>query len=183
MRRGFEIAKEARQRHFCFLYRLQHDHAYCWRSATLSPRCKKKPSVRRRLREMHDSSMVADLIAAQLTLMRTLQGADAEFHILRRCANSSKDVREAPSWRTSVWPGHLLHWIRKLQACVLAGEHAAALDAATKAEGLLWTSPALFELAEYHFYAALACARRFRYGAGRQNVSICCRRCAPITCS
>ena len=51
-----------------------------------------------------------------------------------------------------------LYWIRKLQALVLAGDPAAALAASTKAERLLWMSPAIFERADYHFYSALALA-------------------------
>ena len=43
-----------------------------------------------------------------------------------------------------------------MQAQFLSGDFAAALAAAEKAEPLLWTSPALLEVAEYHFYAALA---------------------------
>jgi tetratricopeptide (TPR) repeat protein len=48
------------------------------------------------------------------------------------------------------------YWIRKLQALYLAGDYAAARDAASKAQRLLWTSSLYFEEAEYHFYGALA---------------------------
>jgi PAS domain S-box-containing protein len=48
------------------------------------------------------------------------------------------------------------YWIRKLQARVYANDCAGALDAASKAQKLLWTSPSFFEMAEYHFYGALA---------------------------
>src|SRR5262249_52937065 len=48
------------------------------------------------------------------------------------------------------------YWIRKLQAHFFAGDYQASLDAAAKAQRLLWTSPATFETAEYHFYSALA---------------------------
>ena len=37
----------------------------------------------------------------------------------------------------------------------------AALEAASKAQQLLWTSPSFFEVAEYHFYAALARAGQY----------------------
>jgi hypothetical protein len=47
------------------------------------------------------------------------------------------------------------YWIRKLQARVYANDYASALDAASKAQKLLWTSPSFFEMAEYHFYGAL----------------------------
>jgi GAF domain-containing protein len=47
------------------------------------------------------------------------------------------------------------YWIRKLQAGFFAGEYASAVAAAARAERLLWTAPSFFEVAEYHFYAAL----------------------------
>ena len=57
-----------------------------------------------------------------------------------------------PSLGIAAW----MYWIRKLQARILAGDYAAAAAAAAKAERLLWMSPAIFERADYHFYAALA---------------------------
>jgi PAS domain S-box-containing protein len=48
------------------------------------------------------------------------------------------------------------YWVRRLQALVLAGDPAAALDAADRARDLLGTTPALLEAAEFEFYAALA---------------------------
>jgi PAS domain S-box-containing protein len=48
------------------------------------------------------------------------------------------------------------HWIGKLQARYIAGDYAAAMDAATKAQPLLWTSSMFFAETEYHFYGALA---------------------------
>ena len=53
------------------------------------------------------------------------------------------------------------YWIRKLQARVYANDFDSALDAASKAQRLLWTSPSFFEVAEYHFYAALARAAKY----------------------
>ena len=48
------------------------------------------------------------------------------------------------------------YWIRKLQARFFAGDYPAAIEASLNAERLLWTSPAFFEVAEYHFYSALS---------------------------
>src|SRR5262249_235954 len=50
------------------------------------------------------------------------------------------------------------YWIRKLQACFLAGDYATAVEASSEAGRLLWTAPSLFETAEYYFYAALSYA-------------------------
>jgi PAS domain S-box-containing protein len=48
------------------------------------------------------------------------------------------------------------YWVRKLQALCFAGDHAAALAAAAKAENVLWTSPFFFEMVEYRYCAALS---------------------------
>jgi PAS domain S-box-containing protein len=48
------------------------------------------------------------------------------------------------------------YWIRKLQARYIAGDHAKALNSASKAQQLMWTTCSLLEEAEYHFYGALA---------------------------
>src|SRR5450432_2258699 len=55
-----------------------------------------------------------------------------------------------------VWRFLSLYWIRKLQARVYANDYASAIEAASKAQQLLWTSPSFFEVAEFHFYGALA---------------------------
>jgi PAS domain S-box-containing protein len=100
--------------------------------------------------------LVVDRITGQCQLIRTLRGLtplfgcfdDAGFDEARFEQRLEADPRLALA---ACW-----YWIRKLQARVLAGDHAAALAAAAQADGLLWTSPAFFERAEYHFYAALA---------------------------
>ena len=100
--------------------------------------------------------LVVDRITGQLQLIRTLRGLtpifgrfdDAGFDEERFEQHLEADPRLALA---ACW-----YWIRKLQARVLAGDHAAAIAAAAQADGLLWTSPAFFERAEYHFYAALA---------------------------
>src|ERR1700721_1251887 len=47
-----------------------------------------------------------------------------------------------------------------MQARYIAGDHAMAIDAASKAQRLLWISTWFFEEAEYHFYGALVRADR-----------------------
>jgi PAS domain S-box-containing protein len=100
--------------------------------------------------------LVVDRITGQLQLIRTLRGLtpifgsfdDAGFGEERFEQHLEADPRLALA---ACW-----YWIRKLQARVLADDHAAATAAAAQADRLLWTSPAFFERAEYHFYAALA---------------------------
>ena len=100
--------------------------------------------------------LVIDIIATQLALIRMLRGFtlkfgwldDGQFHELRTESRLSGNPALAIA---TCW-----YWIRKLQARYLAGDYAAALDAASKAQGLLWTTSGLLEEAEHHFYAALA---------------------------
>ena len=103
-------------------------------------------------------SVVEAHIVAQVCLIRTLRGLTPVFG----CFSDEKfderqferQLEEAANWGSAV----CLYWIRKLQARVLAGDAAAAIAAATKAERLLWMTPALFERADYHYYGALAAA-------------------------
>jgi PAS domain S-box-containing protein len=100
--------------------------------------------------------LVIDIITAQLGLIRTLRGLTAEF-------GSFNDER----FNESPFEDHLRsdprlalpacwYWVRKLQARVYANDYGSAIEAASKAQRLLWTSPSFFEVAEFHFYDALA---------------------------
>ena len=99
--------------------------------------------------------LVIDVITSQLGLIRTLRGLtvefgsfnDEEFDEIRFERRLAGDPRLAAP---ECW-----YWIRKLQARFFAGDYASALDASSKAQRLLWTSPSHFETAEYHFYGAL----------------------------
>ncbi|MDT7813002.1 MAG: hypothetical protein QOJ42_2918, partial [Acidobacteriaceae bacterium] len=105
--------------------------------------------------------LVIDIITAQLGLIRTLRGLtpeigsfnDERFDESRFEHHLQSDPRLA---LPECW-----YWIRKLQARVYANEYAFALEAAQKAQQLLWTSPSFFEVAEYHFYDALARAAHY----------------------
>ena len=85
--------------------------------------------------------LVIDIITAQLGLIRTLRGLtpkfgsfdDEQFDELRfeHHLASNPDLALAECW----------YWIRKLQARFFAGDYAAAIEASSKAQRLLWTSP------------------------------------------
>ncbi len=104
--------------------------------------------------------LVVDIVAVQLQLVRTLRGLtpdlssfdDAGFDERRFEQHVERDPRLAIA---ACW-----YWVRKLQGRFLAGDLASAMDAAARAEALLWTSGSFLELAEYHFYGALARAAR-----------------------
>jgi PAS domain S-box-containing protein len=100
--------------------------------------------------------LVVDILTGHLRLIRALRGltvdlgsfSDAAFEEHRFQEHLERDPRLANPT--------CIYWIRKLQARYFAGDYAAAVAAGAKAEPLLWTSPASFEKADYHFYAGLA---------------------------
>ncbi|MFL6602433.1 MAG: AAA family ATPase [Steroidobacteraceae bacterium] len=104
------------------------------------------------------SKLLIDNITPQHQLVRTLRGLtiafgsfnDTEFDESR----FEKYLESDPRLATVT----CVYWTRKLQSRFMAGDHALALEAATHAQPLLWTSRSLFEIAEYHLFAALAWA-------------------------
>ena len=98
--------------------------------------------------------VMVGFIAGQLQLIRTLRGLTPAFGRLNDTGFDEKQFEQQIGDK----PGSCLYWIRKLQARALAGDYSSALAAAAKAEGLLWMTPAIFERAEYHFYAGLSLA-------------------------
>jgi PAS domain S-box-containing protein len=100
--------------------------------------------------------LISDIVTAQFQLVRALRGLTAdpgsfndaecdELAFERRVESNPRLVYAASRY-----------WIRKLQACVFAGDSTTAVAAASKGASLLWTVPTQVELSEYHFYAALA---------------------------
>jgi PAS domain S-box-containing protein len=99
---------------------------------------------------------VINSIAPQLGLIRTLRGVAPKFgsfddeHFderqIERHFSENPDLAFVECW----------YWIRKLQARFFAGAYASAIEASSRAQRLLWTSPSYFEKAEYVFYSALS---------------------------
>src|SRR6202165_3614208 len=112
---------------------------------------------------------VVDCIATQLGLIRTLRGLtptfgsfdDEQFNELRieRRFSENPDLAFVECW----------YWSRKLQARFFAGDYASAIEASSRAQPLLWTSPSMFETAEYHFYGALSQAASCESAAAGQR--------------
>ncbi len=95
-------------------------------------------------------------ITVQLALIRMLRGLTPKFGCFDGAQlNEVRTEHHLSSDRSLATPA-CRYWIRKLQARCIAGDYATAIDAASKAQPLLWTVSALFEEAEYHFYGALA---------------------------
>ena len=100
--------------------------------------------------------LIVDIILGQLCLIRTLRGLTLDFNSFDDAKFDERKFEERLQADPNLAIAACWYWIRKLQARVFAQDYLSALDAAAKAQILLWTSPAFFEQAEYHFYAALA---------------------------
>jgi PAS domain S-box-containing protein len=110
-----------------------------------------------------------DLITPQLALIRTLRGLTPTFGCFDDERFSESRIERRFSENPDLAFGECWYWIRKLQARFFAGDYAGALDASSKAQRLLWTSPSKFETAEYHFYGALSQAASCTSAAADQR--------------
>jgi predicted ATPase/two-component sensor histidine kinase len=100
--------------------------------------------------------IVVDFVTGQLRLIQSLRGLTVDVRSFDDMEFDEGQFEQHLEANPGLAMASCWYWIRKLQARFLAGEHPAALSAAAKAATLLWTSASFFELAEYHFYAALA---------------------------
>ncbi len=105
--------------------------------------------------------LVIDVITTQLSLTRMLRGLTPKFGRLDNGELDELRIEDHLSTNPVLSIAACWYWIRKLQARYFAGDYAAAYEAASRAQQLLWTSPSCFEEAEYHFYDALAQAAHF----------------------
>ena len=100
--------------------------------------------------------LASDCIIGQLRLVRTLRGLTPDLASFNDADFDEGRFEQHLESNPQLAIGACWYWIRKLQACVYAGDSASAMAAASKVAPLLWTAPTQFELAEYHFYGALA---------------------------
>src|SRR5262249_47032860 len=98
---------------------------------------------------------VTDVLTGQLGLIRTLRGLTPVFGCFDDHRFDERQFEDHLTSHRGLALPACWYWIRKLQARFLAGDHAAAREAASRAEPLLWTSPSELEAADYCFYAAL----------------------------
>jgi predicted ATPase len=113
---------------------------------------------------------VVDCITGQLRLIRALRGLTPNFSSFNEAefneCSFEQHLEEHPTLALPMcW-----YWIRKLQARVYAGAYVSAIEAASKAQDVLWTSPSRFEVAEYHFYSALARAAHYEAASADERV-------------
>src|SRR5258705_13489637 len=92
----------------------------------------------------------ADVLTTQLGYIRTLRGHPQQHE---------EDVDERAFTGNPDQPAlECAYWIRVLQARFTAGHYAAAGNARSRAERLLWTLSTELANAEFHFYGALSLA-------------------------
>jgi PAS domain S-box-containing protein len=99
---------------------------------------------------------VADLITMQLDYVRTLRGHSRTFASFDDQHPEEDAAERAFTGNPDQAALETLYWIRVLQARFLAGDHATANNARSRAERLLWTVSTEVAAAEFHFYGALS---------------------------
>ncbi len=100
--------------------------------------------------------LASDCITGQLRLIRMLRGLTTDFTSFNDASFNEERFEQHLESNPQLAIGACWYGIRKLQASVYAGDRVSAILAASKVARLLWTAPTQFELAEYHFYGALA---------------------------
>lgn len=96
------------------------------------------------------------ILEVQTRLVRGLGGRSSDMRLLGETSEDEfallNRIQDQAGFELAVcW-----FWVRKLQACVVAGDSAAAREAADRAEPLLWATAEFVELAEFHLHAAIA---------------------------
>ena len=106
--------------------------------------------------------LIIQIISGQLGLIRTLRGLTRTFGVLDRDQFDELPIeqrladnpaRSVPSDYKGHAPLVVGHWIRTLQARYLAGDYAAAVEAASQVEQVPERS---IQAVEWHFYGALS---------------------------
>jgi PAS domain S-box-containing protein len=99
---------------------------------------------------------IADCITTQIALIRMLRGRTLKFGCFDDGHFDELRIEHHLSSNPALAIAACWYWIRKMQARYLAGDYRTAVEASSRAQQLIWTSPLFLEEAEYHFYAALS---------------------------
>jgi PAS domain S-box-containing protein len=100
--------------------------------------------------------LASDCITGQLRLIRMLRGLTPDFNSFNDAEFEESHFERHLENNPQLAIAACYYWIRRLQASIYANDAASAIAAVSKVAVLLWTIPTQFELAEYHFYGALA---------------------------
>lgn len=114
--------------------------------------------------------LLIDILSTQLALIRTLRGLTPKLGCLDQPDFIETSFEAHLAGNESLEMASGMYWIRKLEARFLAGETAAALAAAANIEPRVRMTDGHLEIAEFHFYAALARAASVFPSAGNANL-------------
>jgi PAS domain S-box-containing protein len=110
-----------------------------------------------------------DWFTAQLMLIRALRGFSIAFDSPDNAGYVDGSFERRLKQDSPLALCACSYWIHKLQACVLAQDHALAIDAVTNATPLLWSTRSFLEAADFHFYGALAQAAACDSAGGEER--------------
>ncbi|BEU25916.1 AAA family ATPase [Paraburkholderia sp. 22B1P] len=99
---------------------------------------------------------VISMITTQIMFIRTLRGLTSRFGTFNDGRFDELRFEHHLSGNATLARPECWYWIRKLQARFFAGDYAGAIHASENAARLFEKSHSYFEVAEYHFYSALA---------------------------
>ena len=94
-------------------------------------------------------------ILGQHGLIRSLRGLTIRLGSFDDAVFRESDLEHDLAGNPALALTECWYYIRKLQARFLAGEYVDALQAASRAQPMLWSTVSLLEIVEYHFYDAL----------------------------
>ena len=94
--------------------------------------------------------------AAHLGLIRMLRGLTPSFGCFDDDNYSEAGTELHYASNRALVLSEFFYWTRKLQGRFIAGDYAAAVDAARRAHHILWTAASQVETGDFRFYAALA---------------------------
>jgi PAS domain S-box-containing protein len=124
-----------------------------------------------------------DVTTTQLALIRALRGLTPVFGSFDHAEFDERRIEQRFAENRDLAFAECWYWIRKLQARFFAGDYAVALQSASRAEQLLWTSLSQPETAEYHFYSALSHAAALTLAAAgerQQHVEALAAHCRQL---
>jgi PAS domain S-box-containing protein len=101
---------------------------------------------------------VADIIAAQRGLVRTLRGLTPKFGSFDDNDFDERGIERRFDANPNLWRAELMYWNLKLRALVFAGDYAAAVAALAKWRSRPWIPLTPREASSYHFFAAMSLA-------------------------
>jgi PAS domain S-box-containing protein len=95
-------------------------------------------------------------VSTQAALIRNLRGSTTQFGSLDDQHFDELQMESYFATQPHLLEAECWYWVRKLQVRFLAGDYAAAVDASSHAQALIWTSSSFLESADAHFYGALS---------------------------